>query len=175
MALVNTSGETYSTLKGVRATGKFQHPPNGYDHYQKYRAVLDIDGNSWSSRFPMLLCLNSPVIKIAPQWLGGVELSSVRPFVHYIPAPLNASLLTMVRWTLAAENQGKVREVVRNARQLCARRMNRYQMMKFMIDQLVFYVNKLQQGGIEWVDRWKRFLTDSNAMRKLFAATHRLR
>ncbi len=32
--------------------------------YQKYRAVVDIDGNSWSTRFGQLLCMNTVVIKV---------------------------------------------------------------------------------------------------------------
>jgi len=33
--------------------------------YMKYRAILDIDGNSWSSRYGILLCFNSVVIKVS--------------------------------------------------------------------------------------------------------------
>ena len=29
-----------------------------------FRAIIDIDGNTWSSRFAMLLCTNSVVIKV---------------------------------------------------------------------------------------------------------------
>jgi len=36
------------------------------DKQMKYRAMLDIDGNGWSSRFSSLLCSNSVVIKIDP-------------------------------------------------------------------------------------------------------------
>ena len=34
-----------------------------YDQ-MKFRAIIDIDGNDWSSRFPKLLCTNSVVIKV---------------------------------------------------------------------------------------------------------------
>lgn len=34
------------------------------EDYQKYRAVVDIDGNSWSARFGQLLCMNTVVIKV---------------------------------------------------------------------------------------------------------------
>jgi hypothetical protein len=34
------------------------------DDFQKYMAVLDIDGNAWSARFAKLLCYNSVVIKV---------------------------------------------------------------------------------------------------------------
>ena len=29
------------------------------------QAIIDIDGNNWSSRFGMLLCMNSVVIKVS--------------------------------------------------------------------------------------------------------------
>lgn len=35
-----------------------------FDDQMNYKAIIDIDGNSWSSRFPKLLCLNSVVIKV---------------------------------------------------------------------------------------------------------------
>jgi hypothetical protein len=35
-----------------------------FDDMMKYRAIIDIDGNDWSSRFPKLLCMNSVVIKV---------------------------------------------------------------------------------------------------------------
>ena len=35
-----------------------------FDDQMKYKAILDIDGNNWSSRFPKLLCTNSVVIKV---------------------------------------------------------------------------------------------------------------
>jgi len=33
--------------------------------YMKYRAILDIDGNSWSSRYGIILCFNSVIIKVS--------------------------------------------------------------------------------------------------------------
>jgi hypothetical protein len=35
-----------------------------FDEQMKYKAIIDIDGNSWSSRFASLLCTNSVVIKV---------------------------------------------------------------------------------------------------------------
>lgn len=36
-----------------------------FPNFQRYRAVVDIDGNSWSNRFGRLLCMNSAVIKVS--------------------------------------------------------------------------------------------------------------
>lgn len=35
-----------------------------FDDQMEYKAIIDIDGNSWSSRFPKLLCTNSVIIKV---------------------------------------------------------------------------------------------------------------
>ncbi len=35
-----------------------------FDDLMKYRAIIDIDGNAWSSRFTKLLCTNSVIIKV---------------------------------------------------------------------------------------------------------------
>ena len=35
-----------------------------FNDQMNYKAIIDIDGNGWSSRFPKLLCLNSVVIKV---------------------------------------------------------------------------------------------------------------
>ena len=40
-----------------------------FDDYMKYKAIIDIDGNNWSSRFPKLLCSNSIVIKVCLYYL----------------------------------------------------------------------------------------------------------
>lgn len=38
--------------------------PISFDDQMRYRAIIDIDGNTWSSRFPKLLCTNSVIIKV---------------------------------------------------------------------------------------------------------------
>lgn len=35
-----------------------------FEDQMKYKAILDVDGNNWSARFPKLLCTNSVVIKV---------------------------------------------------------------------------------------------------------------
>lgn len=35
-----------------------------FDDQMKYRAIIDIDGNAWSSRFSKILCTNSVAIKV---------------------------------------------------------------------------------------------------------------
>jgi hypothetical protein len=45
------------------------------DDFQMYKAILDIDGNAWSARLGKLLCYNSVVIKVEPEYVGYWEVS----------------------------------------------------------------------------------------------------
>ncbi|KAL8292384.1 hypothetical protein RQP46_000996 [Phenoliferia psychrophenolica] len=49
----------------------------------KYRYVLDVDGNGWSGRFHRLMASNSLVFKstIFPEWYS----ERIQPWVHYVP------------------------------------------------------------------------------------------
>lgn len=41
-----------------------------FEDLMKYRAIIDIDGNTWSSRFTKLLCTNSVIIKVRLNYSG---------------------------------------------------------------------------------------------------------
>ena len=45
------------------------------DDFQLYKAILDIDGNAWSARLGKLLCYDSVVIKVEPEFVGYWEVS----------------------------------------------------------------------------------------------------
>ena len=45
------------------------------DDFQKYKAILDIDGNAWSARLGKLLCYNLVVIKVEPMFVGYWEVT----------------------------------------------------------------------------------------------------
>ncbi|KZT55615.1 glycosyltransferase family 90 protein, partial [Calocera cornea HHB12733] len=50
---------------------------------RKYKFLLDIDGNGWSTRFKPFLSANSVVMKatIFPEWY----MDRIQPWVHYVP------------------------------------------------------------------------------------------
>ena len=50
------------------------------DDFQKYKAILDIDGNAWSARLGKLLCYNSVVIKVQPEYVSYWE-KDIQPWV----------------------------------------------------------------------------------------------
>ncbi|KAG5645977.1 hypothetical protein DXG03_004769 [Asterophora parasitica] len=55
----------------------------------KYKYVMDIDGNGWSSRFKRLITSNSLIFKatIYPEWFA----DRIKPWVHYIPIQVDLS------------------------------------------------------------------------------------
>ena len=50
-----------------------------FQDFQKYKAVIDIDGNGWSGRFHALLCMNSVAVKIRPRFLDSQGMDSLCP------------------------------------------------------------------------------------------------
>lgn len=68
----------------------------------KYKYVLDVDGNGWSSRFKRLMTSNSLIFKatVYPEWFT----DRIQPWVHYIPIKYDYSdvhdLLTFFRGDL---------------------------------------------------------------------------
>ncbi|KAG2085479.1 glycosyl transferase family 90-domain-containing protein [Suillus cothurnatus] len=55
----------------------------------RYKYVLDVDGNGWSSRFKRLMTSNSVVFKstVYPEWFT----QRIAPWVHYIPIQIDYS------------------------------------------------------------------------------------
>jgi hypothetical protein len=88
-----------------------------FSDFQRYRAVLDVDGNSWSERFPKLLCSNSVVIKINP---GQVDYfwRALVPHIHFLPATLE-NLTKVVAYAVADEHQEQMQAIVQQARRWC--------------------------------------------------------
>jgi protein glucosyltransferase len=54
------------------------------EDFQKFKVIVDIDGNSWSSRFVSLLCMNSIFLKVVPYYVD-YFFFELQPWVQYIP------------------------------------------------------------------------------------------
>lgn len=120
----------------------------------KYKATFDIDGHSWSERFPRLLCYNSPVIKIDvphenEEYFMG---HTVFPGIHYIPADLD-NFTQVARMVLDPSNDEMLREVVRNANAWCVERLNEESLNLDFLSVLNGYVETLDEG---WMEGWKQ-------------------
>ncbi|PRP74422.1 capsule-associated protein CAP1 [Planoprotostelium fungivorum] len=74
----------------MRATPCFRMTQNvPFDVLPEYRYLLDVDGNSFSSRFPELLRMGGTVLKsqIVYEWFT----SSIVPWYHYVPMNIRFS------------------------------------------------------------------------------------
>lgn len=85
--------------------------------FWNYRAILDLDGNSWSERFPRVLCGNSVVIKVSPAQVD-YFWPTLFPHVHYVPANLT-NLTAVAAHVVADDNQVEMQQIVANAQSWC--------------------------------------------------------
>ena len=92
--------------------------------FQNYRAILDIDGNSWSSRFGSLLCYHSVILKVEPMYVDYFHYSTLIPNVHYVPVHYNLSnLYSQTLYVMDPNNQNDIQRIIRNANMWCQHNM----------------------------------------------------
>jgi Glycosyl transferase family 90 len=111
----------FMTRKTRRQGLNLVRPSVPMNDFHIYCAIIDIDGNSWSERFPRLLCMNSVVIKIAPAQIDYFWPSLI-PGHHFLPATL-MNLTAVVKDAVADEHQDVVSKVTANARSWCRANM----------------------------------------------------
>ena len=71
------------------------------EEQSKVKLIVDIDGNTYSQRFPLLLTTGSVVLKIAAFLDTGFV--PAKPWVHYIPVKMDLTdLQEKIKW--AKEN-----------------------------------------------------------------------
>ena len=127
--------------------------------FQKYTAVLDVDGNSWSSRFGELLCYNSVVLKVEPKFVE-YFYKDLEPWKHYIPVKYDLSdLLELSAYAVNPKNREHIQEIVANANEWCARRMVRRELGKDFLDVLETYTKFLGRGDPQWSTKWSEYKT----------------
>jgi hypothetical protein len=77
---------------------------NPMTEFMKYKVILDMDGNSWSARFSQLLCFNSVVVKVQPQYEDHFYPDLV-PWKHYVPVRFDlADLVENMEYILDPQN-----------------------------------------------------------------------
>jgi Glycosyl transferase family 90 len=124
-------------------------------NFSNYRAILDTDGNSWSSRFGRLLCRNSVVLKVEPHFVD-YFYRFLQPWVHYVPVRYDlADLLEKVEWVLDVSNDNATRRIVSEANAWCRQHMTLDAVMHDMLDALETYVSYLDRGDAHWMSHWK--------------------
>jgi hypothetical protein len=126
------------------------------EQFQNYAAVVDVDGNAWSSRFGALLCMDYIVLKVQPAMVDHFY-GQVEPWIHYIPVSESLDdLIPKIEWVLAHPNQSD--EIVDNAHSWCSQHMIFELLAKDVLSIWNSYVEKLEVGSASWSEIWKREL-----------------
>eukprot|EP00571_Detonula_confervacea_P009091 CAMPEP_0172316966 /NCGR_PEP_ID=MMETSP1058-20130122/30145_1 /TAXON_ID=83371 /ORGANISM="Detonula confervacea, Strain CCMP 353" /LENGTH=461 /DNA_ID=CAMNT_0013031409 /DNA_START=229 /DNA_END=1611 /DNA_ORIENTATION=- len=126
----------------------------------KYKSIIDIDGNNWSSRFGMLLCSNSVVIKVEPDFIEYFydDVGDVKPMVHYVPASLE-NITDVVEYVMEKKNEDQMKSIVKSANSWCKRALNEEGLATGAILQLEAYKKALDSyngnNSDSWSDEWR--------------------
>ncbi|QRW17661.1 glycosyltransferase family 90 protein [Rhizoctonia solani] len=77
----------------------------GWSDANKYKYIMDIDGNGWSARFKRLMTTNSMILKttIFPEWY----MDRVMPWVHYVPVKVDLTDLYDIITFFRGDAQGR--------------------------------------------------------------------
>ena len=125
-----------------------------FSDVQKFAAVIDIDGNAWSSRFPTQLCLNSVTLKVEPRYMEYFIGSEVKPGVHYIPIQEDLSdLLEQTQWVLHHPEESQ--QIVANTQKWCREHMIWKSLARDLLDIWEKYITWLNEHDPEWYGMWE--------------------
>lgn len=128
--------------------------PIPMEDFQKYIAILDVDGTSWSSRFGSLLCYNSVVVKVEPEYVDYFHYDLV-PWTHYIPVKRDLSNLREVADFISdSHNDAQLLDIVHNANAWCHSRMTASMLAEDVLHIWDAYVDALYQHNPQWMDVW---------------------
>jgi Glycosyl transferase family 90 len=118
--------------------------------FQRYRAVIDVDGNSWSARFGELLCYSSVVLKIEPRWVD-YFYPELQPWQQYIPVQADLSdLLEKIQFAVSDQHQSVVRQIVANANTWCLSKLKEETLMRDMARILDVYAALFSKANASW-------------------------
>lgn len=124
-------------------------------NFQQHRAILDIDGNSWSSRFGLLLCYNSVILKVDPEYVDYFHYKYLRPWEHYIPVASDLSDLGDVgSYVNDPKNEQALRTIVANANDWCRSHMVYDAIATDMLDVWESYLGLLDASQSNWSQTW---------------------
>lgn len=151
----------------ISEIGGFKEGIKPMADFQKYRGILDVDGNSWSSRFGNLLCYNSVILKVEPSWVdyfhfkprGGAEgdVPTLQPWIHYVPVRSDFSdLVEKSLFVVDPANDRILKRMVAEANLWCRHHMVQSSVAKDMLDIWERYVQLLDIANPHWSnDQWK--------------------
>jgi hypothetical protein len=138
------------------------------EDFQKYKAIIDIDGNSWSSRFFRLMCMNSVVLKVQPNHID-YFFPELKPWVHYLPVHANLSnLIDVVRLAVSEDPEAThhMQTIVRNANDWCKKKVTLDSMALDMMWIMISYIEILREENLrsDSFSKWKKnMISDEKA------------
>ena len=154
-SLVN---QTLFNVRKARPKTKHAIP---FRDFQKYAAIIDIDGNSWSERFGKLLCMNSVVLKVHPEFVD-YFYPTLQPWQHYIPVSTLEQLWNTTLWVLDPANKLLVRRIVSEAQDWCHHFMNYNHLIQHLLEILDWYVQELDKADPNWQNLWRSKFLNMN-------------
>lgn len=116
------------------------------------KAIIDIDGNNWSARFHTLLCYNSVIIKIAPDFVEA-SFKGLIPGVHYLPSTID-NITQVAEFVMDRDNDAKMQQIVANANTWCKENMIKRKMARSAIDAIEEYRVMLNGYDKHWQEDW---------------------
>lgn len=107
----------------------------------------------------MLLCTNSVVIKIDPDYVD-YFYDDLIPNLHYIPASLE-NLTEVARYVVDPKNDDEMMNVVKAANSWCKRTVTEEVLVRDELYQLEAYESALEayEERQPWIEQWRVFRT----------------
>lgn len=146
-----------SQINWTSIGGSLKLPIKPMADFQRYVAILDMDGNSWSSRFGALLCYNSVVVKVEPEFVEYFYFQGLEPWKHYIPVGADLTdFLRVATFVTDLENQQAVQEIVANANSWCREHLTLAALAEDLLDIWDVYLRYLDRGDQAWPFVWAK-------------------
>lgn len=124
--------------------------------FQQYLAVMDLDGNSWSSRFGTLLCYNSVAVKVEPKYYD-YFFYDLQPWKHYVPIKDDLSdLEENIAFIMNPQNEAVVKEIIATANQWCSERFVYAELARDVLDIWENYIERLDRADPNWTKSWAK-------------------
>jgi hypothetical protein len=134
--------------------GGLVEPIRPMANFQRYVGVLDLDGNSWRSRFRTLLCYKSVLLKVEPRFVDSFY-KHLLPWVHYIPVRGNVSdLLERAAYVADPRNRERVRAIAASANAWCRSYMIHDVLADEVLVNCARYVGYLDRADPQWQEKW---------------------
>lgn len=124
-------------------------------NFMNYKAILDMDGNSWSSRFGTLLCYNSVVVKIEPKYFE-YFYPELKPWTHFVPVKNDLSDFTKnIEFVLNPKNSKVMKSIIESANDWCSRRLLPQELARDQLDIWESYIRELNRADPDWTTKLK--------------------